>query len=171
MLGPGIANAAPPIFCYIYTAKRCSSPLHDGKILFAEPLFKCEDVGAHACAVPGLRKAASPSGDKEVCHLFVIAGKHVSCDDAKNGNLSGGNISPFVHIKTVQVQGKWVSKGRLKFSRTYRKITKRFNIRYPFAQKVLLVDMCSVLVYVIRRYVYCFCVTAIRNETTSRRLR
>ena len=67
------------------------------------------------------------------CHLFAIAGKHVSCDDAKTGNVSGGNISPFVHIKTVQVQGKWVSKGRLKFSRTYRKKTKRFNIRYPFA--------------------------------------
>ena len=104
-----------------------------------------------------------------MCHLF-IAGKHASCDDAKNGNVSGGDSSPFVHIKTVEVQGKWVSKGRLKFSRTYRKKTKRFNIRYPFAQKTLLVDMCSVLVCVVR-YVYSFFATAIRNETTSRKFR
>ena len=32
--------------------------------------------------------------------FFVIAGKHVSGDDAKNDNVSGGNLSPFVHIKT-----------------------------------------------------------------------
>ena len=72
--------------------------------------------------------------------------------------------SPFVHIKTVEVHGKWVSKGRLKFSRTYHNITKRHNIRYPFDRKVLLVDVGSAFVCVVRRHTF----SLLRNSNSKR---